>query len=112
MVCASCPFFLAPGARVSCLQSPRPITPNEVRASSCPISGGSTFSGQSWRSSQVRACSCPIWGGSTSSSLSRRLSPWTRSPLHLTPFHERRLSPSGHHSCSAGLAARIARSAS
>eukprot|EP00964_Phaeocystis_antarctica_P029585 scaffold16685_cov68-Phaeocystis_antarctica.AAC.2 len=32
--------------------------------------------------------------------------------LHVTPFHERGLSPSGHHSCSAGLAARIARSTS
>eukprot|EP00964_Phaeocystis_antarctica_P074308 scaffold45669_cov62-Phaeocystis_antarctica.AAC.3 len=160
MVCAGCPTSVcdwgttpAPGARVSCLQRPRS---RSVRASSCPNSGGSSFSGQPPRRSLVRARSCPIWGGSTSSehqlrsSLVRarscpisggssfsghserlplwdpRSSSWTRSPLLVTPLHERGLSPSwaplpnmsagtlpsGHHFCSAGLAARIACSVS
>eukprot|EP00964_Phaeocystis_antarctica_P043538 scaffold24992_cov63-Phaeocystis_antarctica.AAC.6 len=133
MVCAGCPAS-APGARVSCLQ---PMRTRLVRASSCPNSGGSSFSGHlkklrvvrarscpiwggssmsrhSLRTSLVRACSCPISGDSTSRLLLRRSSPWTRSSLHVTPSHERAtgLSPSGHHFCSAGLAARIARSAS
>eukprot|EP00964_Phaeocystis_antarctica_P074307 scaffold45669_cov62-Phaeocystis_antarctica.AAC.2 len=90
--------------------SGQPRRTSVVRANSCPISGGSSFSGQRRRPSVVRACSCPIWGGSTSSLLPRRSSSWTRSSLHVTPLHERGLSPSGHHSCSAGLAARIARS--
>eukprot|EP00964_Phaeocystis_antarctica_P012812 scaffold7026_cov65-Phaeocystis_antarctica.AAC.11 len=102
----SCPNS---GGSVTSRQSSRS---SMVRARSCPSSGGSSFSGQPLRSSWVRARSCPIWGGSTSSGQPRRASSWTRSPLHLTPFHERGLSPSSHHSCSAGLAARIARSAS
>eukprot|EP00964_Phaeocystis_antarctica_P086996 scaffold55125_cov57-Phaeocystis_antarctica.AAC.2 len=82
-----------------------------VRARSCcPISGGSAFSGQPRRSSEVRARSCPIWGGSTSSLLFSRSRYWTRSSRQLTPFHERGLSPLGQYFCSAGLAARIARS--
>eukprot|EP00964_Phaeocystis_antarctica_P083580 scaffold52577_cov64-Phaeocystis_antarctica.AAC.1 len=78
-----------------------------------PEVGGSSFSsGQTLRASSVRAFSCPISGGSSFSGQSSRSSPWTRSSLHVTPLHKRGLSPSGHHSCSAGLAARIARSAS
>eukprot|EP00964_Phaeocystis_antarctica_P113406 scaffold77439_cov57-Phaeocystis_antarctica.AAC.2 len=132
MVCAGC-SALAPRARVNCSQSSRP---SSVRASSCPTSGGSAFSGQllrrrlvrasscpssagssfscrhAWRLSSVRACSCPISGASAFSLLFSKSSSWTRSSLHVTPFHERGLSPSGHRFCSAELAARIAHSTS
>eukprot|EP00964_Phaeocystis_antarctica_P135232 scaffold99599_cov57-Phaeocystis_antarctica.AAC.2 len=114
---SSCPIS---GGNATSRQLSRP---SSVRASSCPISGGSATSGQPRRWSWVRARSCPISGGSTSSGQPLRTSSCTRSSLHLTPSHERGLSPSGHsftveverlsvHSCSAGLAARIARSAS